>query len=315
MGAPSVSCYTLYDLSARQAHTLAKWLSCNGEAWGMGPTAVFASAAALFLYNELRATIHTGGVQVQSTLLENTLISTMMLGMLALMVHLWVCSMRFFLYYLDTLIRDSPSVLLEMTTVGLLGGEVELVPLGPLTRFLRQQQPQIHITICWFLSLCYADYVRKNYSQRFNLPYLEQWQEEIQERAAMGVNKTIKKFQNVVAAVQERIRGHELPPQPSAVAQTDSMLSRRPASSVDIRELANRITSQSRTVGGGRASDTDLVRKKPAHHTVSFLVKTGDTTAEAIEKLKNFISATRCSCMNSKQTHPFEDATVQDLIR
>lgn len=32
--------------------------------------------------------------------------STMVLGMLALMIHLWVCSMRFFQYYLDTLIRD-----------------------------------------------------------------------------------------------------------------------------------------------------------------------------------------------------------------
>lgn len=66
-------------------------------------------------------------------------------------------------------------MLLEMTTAGLLGGSSELVALGPLTRFLRTQQPQIHITVCWFLSLCYADYVRKNYCQRFNMPYLEQW--------------------------------------------------------------------------------------------------------------------------------------------
>lgn len=66
-------------------------------------------------------------------------------------------------------------MLLEMTTAGLLGGQNEMMPLGPLTRFLRQQQPQIHITVCWFLSLCYADYVRKHYCQRFNMPYLEQW--------------------------------------------------------------------------------------------------------------------------------------------
>lgn len=66
-------------------------------------------------------------------------------------------------------------MLLEMTTAGLLGGSSDLVALGPLTRFLRTQQPQIHITLCWFLSLCYADYVRKNYCQRFNMPYLEQW--------------------------------------------------------------------------------------------------------------------------------------------
>lgn len=70
---------------------------------------------------------------------------------------------------------QSPNMLLEMTTAGLLGGQNEIVPLGPLTRFLRQQQPQIHITVCWFLSLCYADYVRKHYCQRFNMPYLEQW--------------------------------------------------------------------------------------------------------------------------------------------
>lgn len=66
-------------------------------------------------------------------------------------------------------------MLLEMTTASLLGGQAEIMPLGPLTRFLRQQQPQIHMTVCWFLSLCYADYVRKNYCQRFNMPYLEQW--------------------------------------------------------------------------------------------------------------------------------------------
>lgn len=65
-------------------------------------------------------------------------------------------------------------MLLEMTTASFFG-KSELVPLGPLTRFLKLQQPQIHITVCWFLSLCYADYVRKHYCQRFNLPYLEQW--------------------------------------------------------------------------------------------------------------------------------------------
>lgn len=38
----------------------------------------------------------------------------MVLGMLALMIHLWVCSMRFFQYYLDILIRDVSGFVLEI---------------------------------------------------------------------------------------------------------------------------------------------------------------------------------------------------------
>ncbi|CAK1579904.1 unnamed protein product [Parnassius mnemosyne] len=217
MAARSVSFYTLCDLSTFQVDAMVKWLSCNGEVWGMGPTAVFASAAALFLYSELRATISTAGDRAQLSVLEKILVSTMVVGMLALMVHLWVCSMRFFLYYLDTLIRDSPSVLLEMTTVGILGGQTELIPLGPLTRFLRHQQPQIHITVCWFLSLCYADYIRKHYCRRFNVPYLEQWCAELQARTARGVNRTIENVQSFVAAVQQRLRGYETHPPPNDI--------------------------------------------------------------------------------------------------
>ncbi|XP_072948892.1 uncharacterized protein [Epargyreus clarus] len=196
------------NLSESQLESVAKWLSCNGEVWGMGPTAVFASAAALFLYNELQATLFEPGDHVRVTAMEKTLVSTMILGMLALMIHLWVCCMRFFQYYLDTLIKDSPSMLLEMTTAGLLGGQSELVPLGPLTRFLRQQQPQIHITVCWFLSLCYADYVRKHYCQRFNMPYLDQWQAELHERASRGLHRTIDKVNSFVGAVHQRLRGY-----------------------------------------------------------------------------------------------------------
>ncbi|XP_047030361.1 uncharacterized protein LOC124637767 [Helicoverpa zea] len=212
MNSTGVTTLNLYDSNLE---ALAKWLSCNGEIWGVGPTAVFASAAALFLYNELEATVFIAGDQAHVSLLEKCLISTMVLGMLALMIHLWVCSMRFFQYYLDTLIRDSPSVLLEMTTAGLLGGQTELMPLGPLTRFLRQQQPQIHITVCWFLSLCYADYVRKHYCQRFNMPYLEQWctivlgirQTELQERATERVSLTMEKVNSFVGSVHRRLRG------------------------------------------------------------------------------------------------------------
>ncbi|XP_050351023.1 uncharacterized protein LOC126773852 isoform X1 [Nymphalis io] len=199
------------NLYEYQLESIAKWLSCNGEAWGMGPTIVFASAAALFLYNELQATVFIAGDHAHVSLLEKTLVSSMIVGMLALMVHLWVCSMRFFQYYLDTLIKDSPSILLELTTAGLLG-QTEIVPLGPLTRFLKQQQPQIHITVCWFLSLCYADYVRKHYCQRFNMPYLEQWQAELHERATHGVNSTIEKVNSLVCAARRRLRGYTRTP-------------------------------------------------------------------------------------------------------
>ncbi|XP_045773227.1 uncharacterized protein LOC123872753 isoform X2 [Maniola jurtina] len=199
------------NLYESQLESIARWLSCNGEVWGMGPTAVFASAAALFLYNELEATVFIAGDHGRVSLLEKTLVSTMVLGMLALMIHLWVCSMRFFQYYLDTLIKDSPSMLLEMTTASLLGKN-ELIALGPLTRFLKLQQPQIHITVCWFLSLCYADYVRKHYCQRFNMPYLEQWQAELHERASRGVSSTVARVNSFVGAVHQRLRGFRQEP-------------------------------------------------------------------------------------------------------
>ncbi|CAF4907851.1 unnamed protein product [Pieris macdunnoughi] len=211
MAGKTVSFNTHCNLSESQLESVARWLSCNGEAWGMGPTAVFASAAALFLFNELQATIFVAGDHAHVSMLERTLVFSMVLGMLALMVHLWVCSMRFFQYYLDTLIRDSPNILLEMTTAGFLG-KSDLVPLGPLTRFLKQQQPQIHITICWFLSLCYADYVRKHYCTRFNMPYLEQWQAELHARASRGVHQTIQKVNSFVGAVHTRLRGYTQTP-------------------------------------------------------------------------------------------------------
>ncbi|XP_053610003.1 uncharacterized protein LOC128674988 isoform X2 [Plodia interpunctella] len=151
--------------------------------------------------------------------MEKTLVSTMVLGMLALMIHLWVCTMRFFQYYLDTLIRESPNILLEMTTAGLLGGQ-EVVPLGPLTKFLKQQQPQIHITVCWFLSLCYADYVRKHYCTRFNMPYLEQWQTELHERATASAHRTMRRVHSFVESAQQRLRGFAQPestPSPSEI--------------------------------------------------------------------------------------------------
>ncbi|XP_075978113.1 uncharacterized protein LOC142977876 isoform X3 [Anticarsia gemmatalis] len=215
MARKSVSFNTTCNLCDSHLEAVSKWLSCNGEMWGVGPTAVFASAAALFLYNELEATVFIPGDQAQVSVLEKTLISTMMLGMLALMIHLWVCSMRFFQYYLDTVIKDSPSMLLEMTTAGLLGGQSDMMPLGPLTRFLRQQQPQIHITVCWFLSLCYADYVRKHYCQRFNLPYLEQWQAELQDRVMSTVHQTMLRVNSFVGSVHQRLRGY---------ARTDSQI-------------------------------------------------------------------------------------------
>ncbi|KAG6438477.1 hypothetical protein O3G_MSEX000003 [Manduca sexta] len=212
MASKTVSFNAHCNLCDSHLESIAKWVSCNGEVWGVGPTAVFASAAALFLYNELEATIFMPGDQAHVSLMEKTLISTMVLGMLALMVHLWVCSMRFFKYYLDTLIRDSPSMLLEMTTAGLLGSQTtDMVPLGPLTRFLRQQQPQIHITVCWFLSLCYADYVRKHYCQRFNMPYLEQWQTQLHERATRNIHHAMQKAHSFVGCVHQRLRGYTSP--------------------------------------------------------------------------------------------------------
>ncbi|XP_013144057.1 PREDICTED: uncharacterized protein LOC106107650 [Papilio polytes] len=301
MAVQSISYCTPYDLATRRGNTMAMWLSCNGEVWGMGPTAVFASAAALFLYSELRATINTGGAPAHPTMLENSLISTMVLGMLALMVHLWVCFTRFFLYYLDTLIRDSPGVLLEMTTVGLLGGESELVPLGPLTRFMRQQQSQIHITACWFLALCYADFIRKHYCERFTVPYLEQWQNELHVYTARGVNRTITNIQTFVANVQQRLSTREPEPAPTSYAQTDSALYKRRASSVDLRAFAAQLASSS-PVGGRRTSDSALYCKKHDGPLppLPFPIQSNDTTGEAIEKLKHFINATRCYCNADK---------------
>ncbi|XP_048478468.1 uncharacterized protein LOC105388821 isoform X2 [Plutella xylostella] len=159
--------------------SVAKWLSCNGEPAGVGPTLVVASAAAVFLYHELRQSVRgAGGAGAR---LEKLLLSTMAVGALALLVHVWVCAARFFLYYLDTLLRESPCLLLELTTAGVLGARSEAL-LTPLTRFAREQQHQIHVTACWFLALCCADYVRKHYCETFNLPYLEQWWQA--ERAA-----------------------------------------------------------------------------------------------------------------------------------
>ncbi|XP_047991837.1 uncharacterized protein LOC125230652 isoform X2 [Leguminivora glycinivorella] len=146
-------------------------------------------------------------------MLEHILVTAMIVGTLALMVHIWVCLMRFFQYYLDTLIRDSPNVLLEMTTAGLLGSsQKELAALGPLTRFLRQQQPQIHITLCWLLALCYADYIRKHYCTRFNLPYLEQWQEELHAMAGRRAHDALSAAHSFAAVVRSRLRS--LAPQP-----------------------------------------------------------------------------------------------------
>ncbi|XP_041979497.1 uncharacterized protein LOC121733348 [Aricia agestis] len=188
------------------SESLVRWLSVNGEGWGLGPTAVFASAAALYLYQELETAVG------RDSLLQRTLLSTMVLGMLALMVHLWVCAMRFFQYYLDTVIKDSPAMLLEVTKASLLGDRSELVPLGSLTRFVRQQQPQIHVTLCWFIALCYADYVRKRCCQRFTLPYLEEWQAALQVQVVRGVQGAVRQVNSFVDAVNSRIRTCAPPP-------------------------------------------------------------------------------------------------------
>ncbi|KAL0839133.1 hypothetical protein ABMA28_017106 [Loxostege sticticalis] len=273
------------NLCESHLEAIAKWLSCNGEVWGVGPTAVFASAAALFLYNELEATVFIAGDHVHVSPLEKTLISTMVLGMLALMIHLWVCSMRFFQYYLDTLIKDSPSMLLEMTTAGLLGGQTEMVALGPLTRFLRQQQPQIHITVCWFLSLCYADYVRKHYCQRFNMPYLEQWQTELHERATRGVHRTMEKVNSFVGSVHQRLRGYAQPNPQTSEAHTESEAPKR-ASTVTVAHAASHLARS--------GSDPALGGKEK--YSVRLVSQSSETTVDAIEKLRTYIAATRCSC-------------------
>ncbi|CAG9125781.1 unnamed protein product [Plutella xylostella] len=182
--------------------SVAKWLSCNGEPAGVGPTLVVASAAAVFLYHELRQSVRGGGGA--GARLEKLLLSTMAVGALALLVHVWVCAARFFLYYLDTLLRESPCLLLELTTAGVLGARSEAL-LTPLTRFAREQQHQIHVTACWFLALCCADYVRKHYCETFNLPYLEQWQSGLQRRTSRSVRAAAKHAGSFVAGLQRRL--------------------------------------------------------------------------------------------------------------
>ncbi|KAI8436467.1 hypothetical protein MSG28_010038 [Choristoneura fumiferana] len=322
------------DLCDSHLEALAKWLSCNGETWGVGPTAVFASAAAVFLYNELEATVFAPGDHAHVSLLEKTLVSSMVVGMLALMVHIWVCSMRFFQYYLDTLIKDSPNVLLEMTTAGLLGGgQTDLVALGPLTRFLKQQQPQIHITLCWFLSLCYADYVRKHYCTRFNMPYLEQWltdacrsprhpdkakldvhqhlqlylvpprcrwalmalnglswrarQAELHERAGAHVRSTMARVHSFVGGVQRRLRGFATPA--TTEAHTGTTTNKQ-----SFAEVSGTVSRVSWADGCGGGSGTALSPEKEM--CVRLVGQSSETAADAIEKLRAYIKATRCSC-------------------
>ncbi|KAJ8731647.1 hypothetical protein PYW07_004811 [Mythimna separata] len=290
--------------------TVAKWLSCNGEVWGVGPTLVFASAAALFLYNELKNTVFMGGDQARVYMLEKTLISTMILGMLALMIHLWVCSMRFFQYYLDTIIKDSPGVLLEMTTAGLLGSKAEMLALGPLTRFLRQQQPQIHITVCWFLSLCYADYVRKNYCQRFNMPYLEQWQTELHDRAVRSVNSTVARVNSFVGCVQQRLRGFTSA-EPVRVYECRPDCQTRPDAQRITETPASKKSSvmvcTTPTICGGSSSLLDfhtvpVISKSAKDLSVRLVNQTSETTVQAIEKLRSYVQATRCACQSTPVT-------------
>ncbi|XP_045483899.1 uncharacterized protein LOC111001281 [Pieris rapae] len=294
MAGKTVSFNTHCNLSESQLENVARWLSCNGEAWGMGPTAVFASAAALFLFNELQATIFVAGDHAHVSLLERTLVFSMVLGMLALMVHLWVCSMRFFQYYLDTLIRDSPNILLEMTTAGFLG-KSDLVPLGPLTRFLKQQQPQIHITICWFLSLCYADYVRKHYCTRFNMPYLEQWQAELHARASRGVHQTIQKVNSFVGAVHTRLRGYTQTPadadtHTSGLGSTASMEGSGAGSRVSFAYCAR------------AASDPALRQALRRELSARLVSSASETTAQILDQLRAYVTKTRCPCSDPPQS-------------
>ncbi|XP_022814206.1 uncharacterized protein LOC111347996 isoform X5 [Spodoptera litura] len=295
MAGKSVSFYTHCNFCDTNLEVVAKWLSCNGEIWGVGPTTVFASAAALFLYNELEATVFIAGDQAHVSWLEKTLISTMVLGMLALMIHLWVCSMRFFQYYLDTLIRDSPSMLLEMTTASLLGGQAEIMPLGPLTRFLRQQQPQIHMTVCWFLSLCYADYVRKNYCQRFNMPYLEQWQTELHSRAVRGLHSTVEKVNSFVGSVHQRLRGFAPPGHMETCPMTDCTTYTGSASckksSGNVSDTCSRVSW-----GDRQPCESTAALSKPQKDFDVRLVTQSNETTDAIEKLRNYVASTRCTC-------------------
>ncbi|KAL4707966.1 hypothetical protein ACJJTC_010582 [Scirpophaga incertulas] len=250
--------------------TLTKWLSCNGEAWGVGPTAVFASAAALFLFEELHGTAMVGDHQ-RISLLEKTLLSTMVLGMLALMVHLWVCSMRFFQYYLVTVINESPHILLELTTAGLLGKET--VPSNTLVQFLRQQQPQIHMTACWLLALCCADYVRKHYCRGFNTPYLELWQTELQACARRSVQRTVDWLNDFVGRVQQRLRTLTPPP-----------------------ELRTSEASTGVAKDAGAPHGVQFNACAASDLCVRVVSQSSETAVDAIAKLRAYISATRCTC-------------------
>ncbi|XP_061715646.1 uncharacterized protein LOC133523943 [Cydia pomonella] len=277
--AKTVSFNANCNLSDSYLEDAAKWLSCNGEVWGVGPTALFAAAAALFLHHELQASLFGPGDHPNVTLLEHILVTAMVVGTLALMVHIWVCLMRFFQYYLDTLIRDSPNVLLEMTTAGLLGSsQPELAALGPLTRFLRQQQPQIHITLCWLLALCYADYIRKHYCTRFNMPYLEQWQGELHAMAERRARGALSAAHSFAAGVRLRLRGLA-PPPPTNEAHTVT-------SDKGSRNALNRCGSSA--LGGRcRASEAEVC----THNASSTAIDTED-----LQKLRAYIKATRCSC-------------------
>ncbi|XP_050675889.1 uncharacterized protein LOC126972838 isoform X2 [Leptidea sinapis] len=299
MSGKTVSFNTHYDLSESHLESIAKWVSCNGEVWGMGPTVVFASAAALFLFSELQETVLVGGDHGQITVLEKSLVSTMVVGMLALMTHLWVCSMRFFQYYLDTLIRDSPNIILEMTTAGFLGGQVDVVPLGPLTRFLKQQQPQIHITICWFLSLCYADYVRKHYCHSFNMPYLEQWQLELHERATRGMQRTMDKVNSFVGAVHQRLRTYSSRPDSIVDAHTGgegagAMLARRdlPSASLEVSRTASRVSFAATAT----APATCSLAPRHSHPLLGAgrVDQASDTTPELLEKFRACVTNSGC---------------------
>ncbi|XP_047991839.1 uncharacterized protein LOC125230652 isoform X3 [Leguminivora glycinivorella] len=274
--AKSVSFNANCNLSDSYLEEAAKWLSCNGEVWGVGPTLLFAAAAALFLHQELQASLFGPGDHPNVTMLEHILVTAMIVGTLALMVHIWVCLMRFFQYYLDTLIRDSPNVLLEMTTAGLLGSsQKELAALGPLTRFLRQQQPQIHITLCWLLALCYADYIRKHYCTRFNLPYLEQWQEELHAMAGRRAHDALSAAHSFAAVVRSRLRS--LAPQPPT----------NEAHTVTDKGSRTALSGCSSTLAGRcRASEVEMC----VHDARA--VFAGDE----LQKLRAYIKATRCSC-------------------
>ncbi|CAH2048291.1 unnamed protein product, partial [Iphiclides podalirius] len=104
-----------------------------------------------------------------------------------------------------------------------------------------------------------------------------------------------------------------------ADAKSDSKLSRRPTSSVDVREMAAVLTSQYREVCCGRVSDSALVCKKRSvgQPGCQLLTLPAENTTETIEKLKNLINATRCSCssknIESSVVENLEQTTAQNL--